>query len=89
MPYRPAVLAAKMLSTIDVLSGGRLTVGIGAGWLEAEFDVVATTPFAARGAVSDEYIRAFKTLWTEEEPRYHGEWVEFEQVLMYLEPPEA
>jgi alkanesulfonate monooxygenase SsuD/methylene tetrahydromethanopterin reductase-like flavin-dependent oxidoreductase (luciferase family) len=59
VPYRPAVLAAKMLATIDVLSGGRLVVGIGAGWLEAEFNAVATTPFAARGAVTDEYIRAF------------------------------
>ena len=65
VPYRPAVLAAKMLATIDALSSGRLVVGIGAGWLEAEFDAVAVTPFAARGAVTDEYIRAFRTLWTE------------------------
>src|SRR5215831_19180271 len=77
VPYRPAVLAAKMLATIDVLSGGRLTVGIGAGWLEAEFDAVATTPFAARGAVTDEYIRAFRVLWTEETPHLHGDWVRF------------
>jgi probable F420-dependent oxidoreductase len=86
VPYRPAVLAAKMLSTIDVLSGGRLTVGVGAGWLEAEFDAVATTPFAARGAVTDDYIRAFKTLWTEEEPRYHGDWVEFDNILFAPKP---
>ena len=45
---------AKMLSTIDALSDGRLTVGIGAGWLKAEFDAVVTTPFAERGAVTDE-----------------------------------
>ena len=55
VPHRPAVLAAKMLSTIDVLSEGRLVVGIGAGWLKAEFDAVVTTPFAERGAVTDEY----------------------------------
>jgi len=86
VPYRPAVLAAKMLATIDVLSGGRLTVGIGAGWLEAEFDAVATTPFAARGAVTDEYIRAFRVLWTEETPHLHGDWVRFGDVLFEPKP---
>ncbi len=85
-PYRPAVLAAKMLATIDVLSGGRLTVGIGAGWLEAEFDAVAVTPFAARGAVTDEYIGAFRTLWTEERPRLDGQWVKFDEVLFEPKP---
>ena len=85
-PYRPAVLAAKMLATIDVLSDGRLTVGIGAGWLEAEFDAVAVTPFAARGAVTDEYIRAFRILWTEERPRLDGQWVKFDEVLFEPKP---
>ena len=62
VPHRPAVLSAKMLATLDVLSGGRLVVGIGAGWLKAEFDAVVTTPFPERGAVTDEYIDAFKVL---------------------------
>jgi probable F420-dependent oxidoreductase len=86
VPYRPAVLAAKMLATIDVLSGGRLVVGIGAGWLEAEFDAVATTPFAARGAVTDEYIRTFRTLWSEEAPHHQGDWVKFGNVLFEPKP---
>lgn len=84
VPHRPAVLAAKMLSTIDVLSGGRLVVGIGAGWLEAEFDAVVATPFAERGRVTDDYIRAYRTLWTEESPRFDGNWVKFGNV--YFEP---
>ncbi len=49
VPHRPAVLAAKMMNTIDVLSTGRLDVGIGAGWQKVEIDAVATTPFAERG----------------------------------------
>ncbi len=80
VPHRPAVLAAKQLATIDVLSGGRLTVGIGAGWLKAEFDAVVTTPFAERGAVTDEYVAAFRTLWTEEKPRIDGKYVQFDRL---------
>jgi alkanesulfonate monooxygenase SsuD/methylene tetrahydromethanopterin reductase-like flavin-dependent oxidoreductase (luciferase family) len=75
VPHRPAVLAAKMLSTIGALSGGRLVVGIGAGWLEAEFGAVVTTSFAERGRVTDEYLRAFRSLWTEGTPRFEGSWV--------------
>jgi alkanesulfonate monooxygenase SsuD/methylene tetrahydromethanopterin reductase-like flavin-dependent oxidoreductase (luciferase family) len=75
VPHRPAVLAAKMLTTIDALSGGRLVVGIGAGWLEAEFGAVVTTSFAERGHVTDEYLRAFRSLWTEGTPRFEGSWV--------------
>jgi probable F420-dependent oxidoreductase len=86
VPHRPAVLVAKMLSTIDVLSGGRLVIGVGAGWLQAEFDAVAATPFGERGRVTDEYIRAFRMLWTEEEPRLDGRWVKFDRVLFEPKP---
>src|SRR5206468_10902693 len=86
VPHRPAVLAAKMLSTVDVLSGGRLTVGIGAGWLKAEFDAVVTTPFAERGAVTDEYVAAFKTLWTEKKPVIAGRYVRHDGLLLEPKP---
>ena len=86
VPYRPPVLAAKMLASLDILSGGRLVVGIGAGWLEAELDAVATTPFPARGAVTDEYLRAFRTLWTETAPHYHGDRVRFDDILFEPKP---
>ena len=86
VPYRPALLAAKMLASLDVLSGGRLVVGVGAGWLEAEFDAVATTPFAARGAVTDDYLRAFRSLWTETAPHYHGDWVHFDEIRFEPKP---
>lgn len=86
VPHRPAVLAAKMLATVDVLSGGRLTVGIGAGWLKAEFDAVVTTPFAERGAVTDEYVAAFKTLWTEKKPRIDGSYVHHDGLLLEPKP---
>jgi probable F420-dependent oxidoreductase len=86
VPHRPAVLAAKMLSTIDVLSEGRLVIGIGAGWLKAEFDAVVTTPFAERGAVTDEYLEAFRALWTEEHPRFAGRYTSFADLVFLPKP---
>ncbi len=86
VPHRPAVLAAKQLATIDVLSGGRLTVGIGAGWLKAEFDAVVTTPFSERGAVTDEYLAAFRTLWTEKKPKIDGRYVHCDGLLLEPKP---
>ncbi len=65
VPHRPAVLAAKILSTIDVMSGGRVIVGVGAGWLEEEFEALGAPPFAERGRVTDEYLQAFRALWTD------------------------
>jgi probable F420-dependent oxidoreductase len=86
VPHRPAVLAAKMLSTIDVLSEGRLVIGIGAGWLKAEFDAVVTTPFAERGAVTDEYMDAMRTIWTQDRPVFHGKYVHIDGLLTDPKP---
>jgi probable F420-dependent oxidoreductase len=86
VPHRPAVLAAKMLATLDVLSGGRIVVGIGAGWLKSEFDAVVTTPFKERGAVTDEYIDAFRVLWTEAKPKFAGKYVKIDGIVLEPKP---
>jgi probable F420-dependent oxidoreductase len=80
VPHRPAVLAAKQLATIDILSGGRLAVGIGAGWMREEFEALQTEPFDERGAVTDEYLLAFKELWTSDDPRFEGKYVRFSNI---------
>ncbi|HLN10991.1 MAG TPA: TIGR03619 family F420-dependent LLM class oxidoreductase, partial [Xanthobacteraceae bacterium] len=86
VPHRPAVLTAKILATIDVLSGGRLTVGIGAGWLEEEFVAIGAPPFADRGAATDEYLQAFRALWTQAEPRFDGRFVKFSNIIFAPKP---
>ena len=86
VPHRPAVLAAKMLTTIDVLSGGRLDIGIGAGWQKVEIDAVATTPFEERGPVTDEYIDAFKAVWTQKHVRFDGKYTKIDGLLVDPKP---
>ena len=86
VPHRPALLTAKILSTIDVLSGGRLTLGIGAGWLQEEFEALQVPDFAARGKVTDEYILAARELWTAPEPRFAGEFVRFQDISFQPKP---
>jgi probable F420-dependent oxidoreductase len=86
VPHRPAVLAAKILSTIDVLSGGRLVVGVGAGWLKEEFEALDLPPFAERGVVTDEYMLAFRELWTSEAPRFDGRFVKFANIIFAPKP---
>jgi probable F420-dependent oxidoreductase len=85
VPHRPAILAAKLLATIDVLSKGRLIVGAGAGWMREEFALL-DLPFEARGSVTDEYLEAFRELWTKDRPAYSGKHVRFADVLFYPKP---
>jgi probable F420-dependent oxidoreductase len=80
VPHRPAVLTAKILSTIDVLSSGRLTLGIGAGWMREEFEAIDAPDFDARGTVTDEYVRAFVELWTRPAPKFDGKHVQFSNI---------
>jgi len=65
VPLRPPVLLAKMLGSLDVLSGGRLTVGAAGGWLKAEFDALGV-PFEERGARTDETLDLMRKCWTED-----------------------
>ena len=73
LPYRNPVLTAKMLSTLDVLSGGRVILGAGVGWMEEEFEAMGLDTYAKRGAVTDEYIELYKELWTKDTPSFDGE----------------
>ncbi|MFL5254667.1 MAG: LLM class F420-dependent oxidoreductase [Rhodopila sp.] len=86
VPHRPAVLTAKLLTTADVLSGGRVIAGIGSGWMKEEFAALGTPPFEERGAVTDEYLRAWKALWTEEHPAIDGRHVRFDNVIFKPKP---
>ena len=86
VPHRPAVLTAKMLSTIDFLSRGRLTLGIGVGWCREEFEAIAAAPFDDRGHVTDEWMAACQELWTAEEPKFSGKYIEFDDVVFTPKP---
>jgi len=77
VPHRNPVLAAKMLATIDVLSRGRVTVGVGVGWLREEFQALAAPDFDRRGDVTDEYIAILKKLWTESPAAHDGRFYRF------------
>ena len=85
VPHRPVIQTAKMLATIDVLSNGRLILGVGAGWMQEEFKLLGA-PFEDRGRATDEYIEAFKELWTKERPSYKGQHVDFDNLIFAPTP---
>jgi probable F420-dependent oxidoreductase len=86
LPHRNPVVTAKALATIDVLSRGRVTVGVGVGWLREEFEALGAPDFDRRGAVSDEYLRIFKTLWTESPASFAGEFYRFQSIRCLPQP---
>ena len=86
VPHRGAIETAKLVSTIDNLSGGRFTFGVGAGWMEEEFKALQAPPFAARGKVTDEIIEACRVLWRDDAPAYDGEFFRFTNVTFLPKP---
>ncbi len=86
LPHRHPVLAAKMLSTVDVLSKGRLTVGVGVGWMEEEIKLLGGPPFSERAKASDEYVEAFREMWTAERPDFKGEFATAQNMLFAPKP---
>ena len=78
LPQRNPVTLAKELATLDVLSKGRVDLGIGVGWLEEEFEALGV-PFDDRGRRTDEYVAALRALWTDDPATFKGEFVAFER----------
>jgi probable F420-dependent oxidoreductase len=86
LPHRHPVLTAKMLATIDVLSRGRLTVGVGVGWMREEIQALGAPDFDRRGAVSDEHLRIFKALWTQSPASFEGQFYRFASLRCLPQP---
>jgi probable F420-dependent oxidoreductase len=86
VPHRNPIVAAKALATLDVLSNGRVTLGVGAGWLKEEFETLDLPAFEERGAVTDEYIHAFIELWTSDDPTFEGKYVNFSNIHFLPKP---
>ncbi|MEO8715571.1 MAG: TIGR03619 family F420-dependent LLM class oxidoreductase, partial [Acetobacteraceae bacterium] len=89
VPYRPAIVGAKMLATVDILSNGRLIAGVGVGWMREEFAPLGAPSVTNRGAVTDEYLAAFRTLWTEDAPSFQGKHVRFDDVIFVPKPVQS
>jgi probable F420-dependent oxidoreductase len=85
LPQRNPVVLAKQVATLDVLSGGRLLLGVGAGYLEPEMTAVGV-PLSERGGRTDEYLDAMTALWTLEAPAFHGRYVSFDKVDAHPRP---
>lgn len=85
IPYRNPVLTAKMLSSIDVFSQGRLMLGAGVGWMEGEFEALGAS-FRDRGAVTDEYLQVMIECWTNDNPVFHGRFYDLDRVAFRPRP---
>lgn len=79
LPQRDAILVAKQVATLDVLSGGRLRLGVGVGWNAAEFEALGAD-FSTRGRRIEEQVNVLRELWTKPVAQFSGEWYQFEHV---------
>lgn len=76
LPQRNPLVLAKELATLDHLSGGRVELGIGVGWMQEEFEALGV-PWKARGRRTDEYVEVLRTIWSGSHVEFHGEFVDF------------
>ena len=88
LPQRNPVITAKELATLDVLSGGRVVLGAGIGWLKEEFDIIGVN-FEERGTRTDEAVEAMRVLWRDEKPSYHGRHFNFDDARLWPKPVEG
>lgn len=87
LPLRNPLVLAKELATLDVLSGGRVIVGVGVGYVEREFRALGA-PFDHRGDRTDDYLDAMLALWTQERPAFDGRFYAFDGVQSHPRPPQ-
>jgi len=85
VPQRNPLVLAKELATLDRLSGGRVELGLGVGWMKEEFAALGV-PWERRGARNDEYIAAMRALWAGPHAEFHGEFVDFAPVTCSPRP---
>jgi probable F420-dependent oxidoreductase len=85
LPLQHPIVLAKALATADWMSGGRMMVTFGVGWLKREFDLLGVL-FHRRGRIADEYLEAIIELWTSESPRFEGTYVSFHDVAFEPKP---
>jgi probable F420-dependent oxidoreductase len=85
LPYHNPIRLAKTAATLDVLSDGRLTLGVGVGVIEQELDAMGS-PYVERGAITDESIAIMKELWTQENPSYQGRFHSFSDMKFSPKP---
>ena len=85
LPHRNPIVTAKMFASLDVLSRGRIIFGAGIGWMEEEISLLGA-PFKRRGALSDEYLRAMRELWTNPDPHFEGEFCRFSGIKCEPKP---
>ena len=85
VPYRNPVVTAKMVASLDALSGGRVVLGVGAGWLPAE-SAMLSVDFKQRGAMTDEYLETMKELWTNPAPSFAGTYTTLGDVIFEPKP---
>ena len=85
VPYRHPLETARMVATLDRISGGRLIFGVGVGWARQEFEVLGL-PFEKRGAMTDDYLGALKAAWTQDVASYQGRFVSFKEIYTAPRP---